>query len=305
MKKLLLCALAAAISLTACDKDPVTNGTTGPKLVFKIKFDPTQQRLDAFGQPATLPNGHAAQDPAFNSMSLHNIELVPNEFTLVKQGDVVYMGAETTAGGANAVDFSQALVKGNNEVFYEVPLSEVTAGTYKYIRTSVTYQNYSVNYNIINIPFIGSLNNQEGTLASFVGFNTYLKNLQVSKLTTAVNDDKLQGFWAFETELSSPYDSYNQIYTGDAPGTTVVNPLHSTAPIPQGSCLVTGSFGSSPLVITGNETEDIVVELSYCTNDSFEWQDTNGNGEWDIDASGNSLEAVVDMGLRGLLPAVQ
>lgn len=308
MNKLLLFVLVVALGFASCEKDPNTNNnntSTGPKLVFKIKFDPNQQRLDAFGQPATLPNGHAAQNPAFNSMSLHNIELVPNALTPIQGGDVVYKGAETAAGGANAVNFAEAIVKGNNDIFYEVPLSEVTAGTYEYIRTSVTYQNYAVSYNITNIPVIGSLNNQQGTLASFVGFNTYLQNLTVDKLSKNINDDKLQGFWAFETSLSSPYESYNQIYTGDAPGTTVVNPLHSTTPIPAGSCLVTGDFVGNNLVITGNETEDIVIELSYCTNQSFEWQDTNGNGDWDIDASGSSLEAVVDMGLRGLQISVQ
>jgi len=303
MKKLsvlLLFAMTTALVLVGCKKttDPTPDE---PMLVFKIKFDSTQQRLDAFAQPATIPTGNAAQHPEFNNMSIHNIELVPNELTAIKAGDVVYLGAETTTGGNNAVDFDQAIVKGDGEVFFEIPLSQVTAGTYEYIRTSVTYQNYDVYYNINNIPFVGDLNNQKGTVASFVGFNTYITNLTVGNMDTTINNDKLQGFWAFETALSSPYDSYNKIYAGDAAATTVVNPVHNTTPIPQGSCLVTGSFTTNNnLVITGEETEDVVIELSYCTNKSFEWQDDNSNGELDIDASSGAMEAVVDMGLRGL-----
>ena len=62
--------------------------------------------------------------------------------------------------------------------------------------------------------------------------------------------------------------------------------------------VVTGGF-SSPLVITGNETEDIYVTLSLSTNKSFEWIDTNPDGKWEPGAN----ESVVDMGLRGMIPS--
>jgi hypothetical protein len=63
---------------------------------------------------------------------------------------------------------------------------------------------------------------------------------------------------------------------------------------------VTGAF-AQPLVITGNETEDIVITLSLSSNQSFEWQDGNGNGIFEPGLP----EAVVDMGLRGLIPIVE
>ena len=111
-----------------------------------------------------------------------------------------------------------------------------------------------------------------------MGFNTYLTTVKPRDKTMAVNDDKKQGFWAFETNLSAPYSAYNQIYSGDAPAgaTTVVNPLFATSPIPAGSCVVTGKF-SKPLVVTGNETGDVTVTLSFSINKSFEWKDSNAN----------------------------
>jgi hypothetical protein len=83
-----------------------------------------------------------------------------------------------------------------------------------------------------------------------------------------------------------------------------VNPLAATSPIPVGSCVVTGKF-LTPLVITGKETKDISVTLSFSVNKSLEWKDNNANGQldWYYDQSKNKNEAIVDMGLRGLIPS--
>ena len=291
--------LVACFLYASCDKNPTT---TDPSLIISIKFDSTQQRFDAFGDSSTIPIGHAAQHPQFNGLSLHNIELVPNELTPLMGGDVIFIGQETSVGGAIAVDFDQAIIRSNGEVFVEIPINELTPGTYQYVRTSVTYQNYSVNFNLNNVPAFPSgttnLVDQQGTVASFVGFNTYINTLQVNQMDTSIQGNRVQGFWAFESDLTSPYSAYNSIYAGQSAGTTVVNPLFNTTPIPAGSCLVTGSF-MQPFEIAGTETEDIRVELSYSTNKSFEWQDDNGNGKWDINVGGQT-ETVVDMGLRGL-----
>ena len=116
---------------------------------------------------------------------------------------------------------------------------------------------------------------------------------------------KKQGFWAFETNLTAPYDSYNQLSSGDAPAgaTTVVNPLAATSPIPAGSCVVTGKL-LTPLVVTGKETQNVSVTLAFSVNKSLEWVDTNGNGQldWYADPSKGTNERIVDMGLRGLIP---
>lgn len=259
----------------------------GPYLVFKFRFDPNQERFDSFGQPATVPNGHAAQSPSFNSISGHYVELIPSAWTALGAGEVVYQGAETNAGGAMAIDFNQASVVGENEVFHSIPLSEVAAGTYEYVRVSVSYQNYNIDYNALGLSLTG-------TLASFVGYNTYISSLQVDQQSVTVNDDKLQGYWAFE--------SAGTMTTGQAPAgaTTVPNPIFASSPIPQGSCLVTGEF-ETPLTINGDETEDVVVVLSVSTNQSFEWTDPDGNGQYDpLDG-----DVPVDMGLRGLKAMVE
>ena len=82
-----------------------------------------------------------------------------------------------------------------------------------------------------------------------------------------------------------------------ANATTVPNPLAATSPIPAGSCVVTGQF-TTPLTITGTETNNVVVTLSLSINQSFEWHEVTADGKYEP-ANG---ENVVDMGLRGLIP---
>lgn len=294
--------------LTSCNKEELPSpGVTDKMLKISIRFDPDQARLDSFGNPSVVPAANATQTPSFNTMSAHFIELVGDEFTLYQQGAFLYKGEEVPANNSNtygfttAIDFDKALVTAEEEVFLEIPLSAIDTGVYHHVRVSVAYQNYEVLYNLNNVPIINSLPQQSGTIASFVGYNTYINNLQVDDLEVAVNAPKLQGFWGFETKLSEPYSGYNQISTGQAPAdaTTVVNPF-ANAPIPRGSCVVAGSF-DIPLTVSGKEEEDVYMTLSFSTNGSFEWVDANGNDEWDIDASNASeSEKVVDMGLRGL-----
>ncbi len=202
------------------------------------------------------------------------------------------------------MDFDQAAKAGANEVFTKISLKDVPPGTYEWVRASVTYQNYDVLFNINKIPLVGDLKQQKGSVASFVGFNTYLTSIKPREKTLAVNDDRKQGFWAFETNLTPPYNTYNQLYSGEAPAgsTTVVNPLFASSPVPAGSCVVTGKFDKS-LVVTGKETTDLTVTLSFSINQSFEWKDDNANGQLDLYGDGvTPAEKIVDMGLRGVLP---
>jgi hypothetical protein len=309
MKKYLLLTLALILTVSACKEKE--EPTTDKVLRVKLAFDPTQERLDNLGNPSTIPQGNAAQTPTVRAMSAHFIELVPNNFTLYGEGEQLYKGTELPADNTNpfgfttAADFDQAIVRANGETFLEIPLASIEAGTYRHVRVSVIYQNGDVVYNLINIPAVGDLNNQSGTIASFVGYNNFITSFSVRDQSVSVNDERLQGYWAFETALSPPYDQYNQVFTGQAPpsATTVVNPFPN-APIPQGSCVVVGSLDQD-LVITGQEENDIELTLSFSINQSIEWTDSNGNGEWDIDASGSSVEPLVDMGLRGLIGKVQ
>lgn len=258
---------------------------TGPYLIIKLKFDSLQPRLDNFGMPATIPSDHSAQSPKFHSMSAHYIELAPNQWTALQTGEIIYRGVETTAGGSNAADFDKAIIKGDGEVFTKIPLKNIAPGTYEWLRVSLTYQNFDLKYRYQGI-------NSTGRLASFVGWNTYIRSHKIRTMTEQINGNKLQGYWAFE--------DFGMIINGQAAGTTVVNPLHATSPVPPGSCVVTGNF-DTPFTITGNETGDITMIMSLSTNKSFEWYDANQDGVYEPAAG----DYPVDMGLRGLKPIIQ
>ena len=303
MTKYILC--VGILSFFACKKDNSTTAT-GPQMTFQFQFDATQARLNNVGNPSTIPAGNATQTPDFKALSVHYIELAQDKFTQIGKGTIVYKGAETTQSGDNAVDFDKAAVSGQNQVFATINLKNVAPGTYEWVRVSVTYQNYDIKFNINGVPVVGDLKNQSGSVASFVGFNTYLTKIKPKTKELTLNTAKRQGFWAFETNLTAPYESYNQISSGDAPtgATTVVNPLAATSPIPAGSCVVTGKLLTS-LVVTGKETQNVSVTLAFSVNKSLEWTDTNGNGQldWYADPSKGTNERIVDMGLRGLIPS--
>ena len=297
MKKLTI-VLASSLLLFACKKeDPDTTnngntGSTGPNIIFKFQFDSSQERLDNFGNPATIPSGNAAISPTFNSISGHFIELSPTELTPYMEGEQIYKGAETNVGGDLAIDFDQARIVAAGEEFVSVPISSLTPGTYEYMRVSLSYQNFQ-------IPFRALSQDLEGTIASFLGYNQYITSHTIRNKSETLNTDTTQGYWAFEThDEGLPVDV--DVVSGHAQGTTVVNPINSTSPIPVGSCVVTGEFANGGFVITGDETEDIIVVISLSTNQSFEWtEDEEVNGIYDAG------ETVVDMGIRGLIPIVQ
>jgi len=283
-----------AILLGSCTKDeddPVpATPDAGPRLIMKFKFDSTQVRLTNLGQVSVTPVGHGAQSPVFNKMSAHYVEFAPGALTALGAGDVVYHAPETNLGGATAIDHDLGISVGEGQAFLDIPLSELAAGTYQWLRVSLAYQNYDIRFRAFNQPFTG-------TIASFIGYNTYIGSHLVSDSTVSVNANKLQGYWAFEVNdppIATP------VTEGQAPGTTVVNPLFATSPIPAGSCVVTGAF-PVPLTITGNETEDVVITVSLSTNKSFEWIEIDADNLFEpIDG-----ETVVDMGARGMIPTVQ
>jgi hypothetical protein len=308
MKKTLapLLLLAVATSLFSCKKEEDTND--GPRLVLKFKFDSTQARLNNIGQPQAVPAGNAGQNPVFNKMSAHYIELAPTGTTALGAGNVVYYAAETNAGGAKAIDFERSFFAGNNQLFFSAPLKNITPGDYEWLRVSLAYQNFDIKFYIdttVNTPGGPVVIKQEfpATVAGFIGYNTYIKNLLIKTQTIPVNVNKPQGFWAFETTVSHMGVTYPFASSGQAPpgATTVPNPIFATSPIPAGSCVVTAAFLPGKLTITGNETSDIVVEVSLSTNKSFEWTEVVADGKWEP-AKG---EGVTDMGIRGMIPRIQ
>ena len=292
--------LVISFVFLSCNRDV----TTFNDIHFSFAFDSSQERLDNFGLPAEMPAGNAGQSPDMQLMSVHYIELTEGPLVQLGDGVVLYTAPETNVGGANAIDFAASAVAGAGEEFIKLDLSRLPAGTYNYLRASVAYQQFGVDFNLNNIPVIGDLPNQSGILASFIGFNTFITQFSLGGMDVAVNSNKEQGFWAFATQFSDPYSAYNAVYTGQAPAgaTTVVNPIDATSPVPDGSCVITGAF-AEPLVIEEGETRELYITLSFSTNQSFEWIDVDMNGEWDVDASEpEATEQVVDMGLRGMIP---
>ena len=302
--KLKLILIASTFCLLAGCKKDNNNGNANISLVFRFKFDSTQARLDNIGQPSSIPPGHAAQSPIFNKMSAHYIEPAPNAVTALGQGTILYKAPETTAGGETAIDFAQSGFAGNNEVFFAIPIKNIKPGDYEWLRVSLAYQNYDVSFHV-DTTIAGVTINQDftGTVASFIGYNTYLTSYTIKNNPITVNGNRKQGYWGFETLLTVAGMSQVIDTSGQAPdgATTVVNPIFATSPIPQGSCVVTAAFIPGKLTITGNETNDIIVELSLSTNKSFEWNDLNNDGLWEPVAGEN----IVDMGIRGMIPRIQ
>ncbi|HXD94457.1 MAG TPA: hypothetical protein VNX01_14720 [Bacteroidia bacterium] len=335
MKKLSILSLLVLVAFASCKKDTKNTTTTpppaGPQLKFVFKFDSTQNRLNSQGQITnTLTAGHQAQCPHFNGMSAHYIEMTQNNMTAIGAGTVLYTTPTTPCSPVtvwnnihtisqtytDAINFNQETVVGDGQQFFSIPLSQVAAGTYPYIRISVAYQNYDIKYGVVagttvNIPGGGvytytSNVYSTGTIASFIGYNTQIGSYTIKTQTDVVGTDKQQGYWAFE---SAPIGTYTVPYSkGQAPqgATTVVSPsAFATTAIPPGSCLVTGQFvnqagATTPLVITGHETSDVVITISMSTNKSFEWiKHSSPTDNYIYPLSGDT---VVDMGLRGMMP---
>ncbi|MFK8101266.1 MAG: hypothetical protein AB8G15_02030 [Saprospiraceae bacterium] len=301
--------LVSLVFLFSCSKTdentPLPRETA--QLQLQFQFQENQVRLDNAGKVSTIPNGNAAQTPEFRAMSIHLIELVPSAATAVGSGVIIYQGEEINLGGDTAINFDEALVSDEGRIFKTLPLQDIPAGQYEFIRVSVAYQNYDIQFNLNNVPFVGDLMNQKGSIASFLGFNTYLGTVSVNTMALAINAAHRQGFWVFETELETPFENYNTIQSGTAPAgaTTVVNPLAGISDIPEGSCLVTGKF-TTPLVISAQAKNDLALTLSFSINRSFEWVDTNNNGALDFDVmTPSNNEPIVDMGVRGLIPTWQ
>ena len=290
MKNIFLFTLLSVISFSFFSCEDLDGKPVDPMLIIKFKFDPNQIRLNNLGQASVIPIGHAAQSPVFNTISSHYIELAPNANAQLGTGTILYHAPETTLGGANAIDFSQAKIVAEGGAFLEIPLKSVAIGNYEWMRVSLSYQNYQISIRNSGQDYMG-------TLASFVGFNSYISSFSIGNAFFQVDGNKPQGYWAFALN-DFPYSTSGQAPAG---ATTVPNPIASTSPIPVGSCVVTGKF-ATPLTISGLEKKNVEVTLSLSTNKSFEWIDTNGNGKWDVYPS---AEQVVDMGVRGITTKIK
>lgn len=298
--KVLYVILLNALVLAACNKDIKHFSTAA----FQSQFDTAQARLDSEGNPSAIPAGNAAQSPQIQLLSLHYLELLPDALTPYKKGAQVYRSPETDKDGALAIDFDSAVLVSENEVSITVNINRIANNTYNYVRASVSYLRFGVDLTLHNVPVAGDIETS-GTVAAFLEYNTFIGSLQLDSMSAEIHANKPQGFWALASQLPSPYASYNALYTGQCAGvTTVVNPIFATSPLPPSSGIITGKF-SEPLVIDDEtKQQDLTITLVFSINNSFEWEDQNGDLKWDVDAMNPALtEPVMDMGLRGMIPA--
>lgn len=278
-----------------------------PMVHFRLKFDPLQERLNAQGLSSGIASGRAAQTPYMNSIGIQQIELATSNTIPLSKGVIVLSTPSSTSGTETIIDFSQVKIAKENDVFLSIPMSQLGVGRYEWVRVAVSYLNFDVQFNMTNVAFSGSFNDEKGSFATFLGKNNAISQYRVGTKDDVINGNRKQGYWSFETKLNPAYASNNQMYTGQTPDgfTTFVNPIYATSPLPQGACVVTGMF-DTPLSITGKETQDMTITLSFSTNRAFEWEETiNRNGKWDADHNQNvtappTIERVVDAGFRGL-----
>lgn len=291
-KHLLLISLIVTL-LFSCEKDNsnVTGPNSNPLLIFRIKLDSTQIRLGELGSPEPVPAGHGSQSPVFHQVAVHYIELSPSAFTPLMGGDVVYNSPRTN-GEIGGILFDKLKLAHNGDTVFSIPLSKVTPGVYKYARVSVAYQNYDVKFRAYGLNLIARV-------ACFIGDTVHINSFTINTQTVTINGNKIQGYWAVEIP---PVQGLfpGGVIQGQAHVTTVPNVLFSTSPTPPGGCISTGAF-PTPLTITGKETHNITVDLSFSINHSVEWTDANGN---DVYEPLNG-DTIVDMGLRGLIPKVE
>ena len=136
------------VFLFSCKKkEPLTlpkEEAAEPRLVIKFKFDSTQARLDNFGQNSTMAIGRSAQSPIFRKLSTYYIALSENDTTALGGGQISYRDHETTEGGASSITFDSSVVVGEGEEFFSVSLSQLSAGSYNWLRVSLFYQNYDI-----------------------------------------------------------------------------------------------------------------------------------------------------------------
>jgi hypothetical protein len=295
----------AVVGLLSCKKEPEK------MLHFILKFDALQEKLGNNGLPTSLRTDLAAQSPALNSIGFNGIELVQNEFTKYGLGVSILSTPKTMNGGDKAIDYQQVRSVKEGEIIVSIPLKNITPGTYNWIRTSVAYQNFDVVFNMLNVPFAGNFLEERGTFATFTAANTYITPYKVSEKMDSTKGNKKQGYWCLETKLTPAYKPYNRMFNGQSATGTITspNPLLQTAPTPLDNTILTGRF-EAPLSISGSETADVTVTLSFSNNKSFEWEETiNRNGKWDFNMQPvpgqPSVERVIDMGLRSLKATIK
>jgi len=288
-------------------------------LIIKFKFNDTLPRMNDAGNIIgdSIGFGNAAVTPKFNSISVNFLALFANDSSKYADANPIYTAA---IKDSTAFNFSQYKIVSEGETFYEIPLSSIKAGTYKWLGAGLAYSNMDVPFRIDYVFNNNAYNSSyTGTVATLLGASTYVDSMKIKDNYTYKKSNQPQGFWAFESRfgfggfLDSIFTRNDYVATN---GTTVVNPLFGNTIIPNFKTygITTGKIYNnraykngefkleeSPLVITGLETESIILELNLSTKNSFIWKDDNNNKMWEPFKG----EPIIDMGFRGMRPIIK
>jgi hypothetical protein len=273
------------------------NTSSGPLLVFRLRADSLQTRLNNLGQVSTPSPTNGAQSPLLNGIIVNYLELMPESTTEPGKGVVLYRSEETTCGGQTASNYCKTVKVKNNEVLFSLPLNQVPKGSYKWLRLSILYTDLTVQMHSV------SSGKNPANLAGFCGDNTYLTQVELNNSvlspTLSGIGNKKQGYWMFYSKLFEQ----DLKFDGQLSKITVVNPNPSFSNT-EGKSFVYGEFykqsASSVMAlnITGNELSDLEIQLSVSTNKCFEWKELTFDGLFQPEIG----ETVIDFGTRGVIP---
>ena len=92
-------------------------------------------------------------------------------------------------------------------LFYSTPISAIASGTYKWLRLSLSYQNYDIPYKANALTTANHIGT--GIIGSFLGYKTYVEKYKVKSQCIVPSAsvggafvNHLQGYWGFKTILN-------------------------------------------------------------------------------------------------------
>ena len=284
-------------TIISCNKDV----TVFVSLYYNAIDNSEGIRKDNQGNEDVVPDGNIGLTPdSINFVGIHYLEFVQDSITPYKSGVPFYKSPETFEGNEAAIDFDSLIFSGNGENIFVSNLKRIPPGTYKYLRVAVACLDYNVVANIQDIPGVGDVENIPVNFTSFLGYRTYIRSITTNSISTDIFANRALGYFIFETLYEDENKNFIYMNQVNSNAMNVVNELSESAPIPVSTAIITCTF-DTPLEIIEDEDRDLYLYLNLTTNGILEFEDSNGNGQWDINAQMPVLtESVVDHGLRGI-----
>lgn len=261
--------------------------TAPVQLLFRLHLDSN------LASPYILQPGHAAQSPTVLALALEQIELLSEASTLAGKGVMLYTAPQTSCAGAQyylPTNYCKLHLIGDSEIVFSLALNAVPPGTYKWLRLSVAYSEMKI------VSRSTSSGNGPSTFAGFYGESVYLTKIktQNSVLFPKTTVPKQRRYYMFYQEV---FGQALQL-EGYAPRQSIFN--ENPMPTYNNNIYVefTDLSGNTakPLLVTGNETTNLEVQLIFGTDKLFEWQEKTADGIFQPEIG----ETVYDFGFRNL-----